>query len=81
MTDRTTRLIPEPIRAPWTVEQVEALNRYQVSGLMHPYTCEQWHGEPAERRNLVATTDGWVCRHCAYKQNWAHGFHMEEGAQ
>lgn len=23
-------------------------------------------------RALAATPDGWLCLHCAYKQNWAH---------
>jgi hypothetical protein len=26
-------------RAPFTSEQVESLNAYQVSGVMHPFTC------------------------------------------
>jgi hypothetical protein len=68
----TTHLVHEPIRAPWTAEQVDALNRRQADGALHPYTCEHWHGDPAERRNLVATTRGWICRYCDYTQTWAH---------
>jgi hypothetical protein len=76
-----TKLAPPRIRAPFTAEQIEVLNRHQQSGEMHPYTCDKWHGEPAERRNLVATADGWICRHCSYRQSWAHGCHFEQGAQ
>jgi hypothetical protein len=80
MTDHKTRLIADPLRAPWTAEQVETLNRYQASGLMHPYTCPNWHGEPVERRNLLATEAGWTCRHCDYKQDWAHDHHFKAEA-
>lgn len=78
MTDHTTYLLADPLRAPFTPEQVEILNRYQERGDLHPYTCPNWHGEPAVRRNLVATESGWICRHCAYTQNWAHGLHCEK---
>ena len=53
-----TRLAAERIRAPFTPEQVDALNLQQADPRRHPYTCEEWHGEPAARRNLVATTRG-----------------------
>lgn len=72
MSDYETRLADPPIRAPWTAEQIDALNAHQAQSQFHPYTCPNWHGDPAERRNLVATKDGWICRHCDYKQNWAH---------
>lgn len=73
MEDHRTRLAPNRIRAPFTPEQVDALNAHQADGRMHPYTCVQWHGEPADRRDLVATTRGWICRYCDYQQDWAHG--------
>lgn len=55
----------EKIRAPFSPEQVEQLNRYQVSGLFHPFTC--YNGHPA-----VAREDGWFCPlDIAYHQDWA----------
>ena len=59
------------IRAPWSDRQVAALNRWQEAGFVHPFTCHDVHDGD---RNLVATPDGWVCRHCNYKQDWAHHF-------
>lgn len=58
------------LRAPWTQDQVDALNAYQHLGAFHPYTCLQPHEGTA--RYLVATTEGWVCTQCPYTQNWAH---------
>lgn len=34
-------MTPPITQAPWTEEQVAALNRWQASGLMHPYTCQR----------------------------------------
>lgn len=68
-----TFLAPPSAKAPFTAEEVVALNAHQQDGRYHPYTCPNWHGEPAERRNLVATGAGWTCRHCDYTQDWAHG--------
>lgn len=62
---------PRPVlEAPWTPEQVQALNDYQNEGWMHPFSCPRGHG------NLVATVEGWICRPpaCDYTQNWAHPF-------
>lgn len=63
------------LNAPWTLEQVEALNFYQRAGVFHPYTCgtKEKHAPGAEE-NLLATPSGWVCPSCNYRQNWAHGF-------
>jgi hypothetical protein len=64
------------IRAPFTPEQIEALNAWQRNGQVHPYTCgnaqcraEHHHVDGSV---LVATTTGWVCEHCGYTQEWAH---------
>lgn len=56
--------------APWTDEQVAALNRWQRRGDVHPFTCD--NGSHV----LVATNQGWICpKHgCDYRQNWAHVF-------
>jgi hypothetical protein len=72
---------PEPavdsggrIYAPWTAEQVEALNRWQASGVWHPFTCPDGHGP------LMATPTGWTCM-CAYTQGWAHAFMAQPAAE
>jgi hypothetical protein len=74
------------IFAPWTKEQVEALNLFQMADYFHPFTCPNDHsgGEsqdtPLDNR-LIATRQGWVCRHwaagCTYTQTWAHDFMLE----
>ena len=60
----------DTIHAPFTPEQVAALNEYQEGGYMHPFTC----GTDKCRETLVATEAGWVCPACDYTQNWAHSF-------
>ncbi len=57
------------VRAPWTSEQVDALNRWQRLGYVHEFTCNNDH--PGDR-TLFATLNGWVCAHCDYRQDWAH---------
>lgn len=44
------------IMAPWTDEQVEALNRFQTAGFVHEFTCPHDHGE--QTRVLVAHREG-----------------------
>jgi hypothetical protein len=63
----------DPIHAPWTPEQVAALNAFQHHGGMHPFTCPADH--PGERI-LTAHPDGWHCpdSRCRYWQDWAHAF-------
>ena len=60
------------VKAPWTAEQVDALNRHQRAGFMHPFTCPGHEG--GGDRDLIATRRGWICCHCAYTQEWAHEF-------
>lgn len=78
------------IRAPFTPEQVRALNRWQQDARVHPFTCGLNRADDAHRAYaaehsqhdwgiLVATRDGWVCPVCGYRQYWAHGF-MAKGA-
>lgn len=59
------------IKAPFSVEQVDALNRFQHDGRFHEFTCGNEH---AGNKALVATRAGWICCHCDYKQDWAHDF-------
>jgi len=63
------------IQAPWTPEQVDALNHYQNEGWMHPFTCPNGHG------NLLAIKSGCVCYECDYTQHWAHDFMFTENPQ
>lgn len=58
------------VRAPWSSDQVDALNRFQRRGDVHEFTCPEDHG--GADRTLVATKTGWICPHCAYVQDWAH---------
>jgi hypothetical protein len=58
---------PTNLPAPWTPEQVAALNLFQTESGMHPFTC------PGGRL-LTATPDGWQCSHCPYTQQWAIPF-------
>jgi hypothetical protein len=63
-------------KAPWTAEQVDALNRWQRAGWVHPFTCTGHEG--GGDRDLVATRRGWICCHCDYTQDWAHAFMCDE---
>lgn len=64
----------ERIEAPFTDEQVDALNRWQETWSVHPFTCASDHeGE----RVLVAHREGWRCPTCGNAQNWAHSMMLE----
>lgn len=72
------------VKAPFTPEQVAAMNRYQQAGDMHPFTCGNNRSDAAHQAyqerhggdlgQLVATVTGWMCPVCGYTQDWAHGF-------
>ena len=83
----------EKIKAPFTKEQVEALNNFQKDGRFHPFTC----GSPEDiaeclvAKNdveilaiglnegiLIASEDGWICPCGQYKQDWAYKFMAEK---
>jgi hypothetical protein len=59
------------IVAPWTQDEITALNRWQNLGYVHPFTCPTNH---LAARILEARKDGWHCPSCDYTQNWAHDF-------
>lgn len=70
----------ESIYAPFTPEQVDALNQFQVGASLalmgHPFTCANRsdgnHGsEGGDKGLLIATESGWVCPHCGYTQESA----------
>ena len=65
----------------FTPEEVHSLNEYQAVGVMHPFTCGGGHRteHPDGEGILVATTAGWVCPYCDYRQDWAHDW-MKDGA-
>jgi hypothetical protein len=65
------------VSAPWTPGQVDSLNGYQVSGLMHPYTCPGRLVGHREGSVLTATVAGWVCPDCGYRQDWAHRWSVD----
>jgi len=68
------------IRPPWTAEQVLALNRWQASNDVHPFTCGNKNADVEHKNDgvLVATEHGWVCQDCGYTQDWAHVFMLNE---
>lgn len=66
----------ELLYAPWTPEQVDALNEFQRLRVMHPFTCG-WRSEHPEHEGVLeAREGGWSCpaEGCQYTQNWAHPF-------
>jgi hypothetical protein len=56
------------IHAPWSAEDVAALNRRQAEGF-YRITCVN-----SEHGNLIAYPDGWHCEQCNHRQNWAPRF-------
>lgn len=66
--------------APWSGEEVDSLNGFQRSGAMHPLTCpSRGDGQHVARPEvdlgtLTATSVGWICPDCDYRQNRAHEF-------
>lgn len=71
MTDVTTQnpaRDPAKTYAPWSGEEVQALNRFQDSGIWHPFTSNRG-------AQLIATTEGWVeAAGGPVVQTWAHVF-------
>jgi len=72
--------VTDLIHAPWTSEQVAALEQFQTASAMHPFTCGAERHTLAPR--LVPSHSGWYCpdRDCDYRQDWAHAFMVECGA-
>ena len=69
-----TKYQPDIIRAPWTPEQVAALEHHQASCMAHPYTCNNY----GCRKDLIPTTNGWVCE-CGETQDWFYPFTIAPG--
>jgi hypothetical protein len=71
------------IKAPWTPEQVVALQLFQDSGIFHPFTCGDRDDHPdmnGDKGILVPTVRGWICQFCDYTQDWAHDMMMDREA-
>lgn len=62
------------IWAPWSEEQVQALNRFQQLGIMHPFTCGKRDNHREDDGILIASEAGWHCPawNCDYIQTWAY---------
>lgn len=75
-TERAAKYAYKAVKAPWIAEQVDALNAFQQSGLLHQFTCPGHEG--GGDRTLVATRRGWICPHCDYAQDWAHDFMFQK---
>lgn len=61
------------IKAPWSLQEIENLNRFQNSNRFHPYTCGSDNRMDKNHSNggiLIATTEGWICSGCTYTQDW-----------
>ena len=69
---------PDVISAPWSVEQVDAINAYQRRGAFHELTCGHDH---VGDRTLFATRNGLVCPHCAYTQAWVPNVVITTGGE
>jgi len=68
------------IKAPFTPEEVEQLNKWQQAGYVHPFTCPKEHLSDANE--LIATPEGWKCPDpkCGYTQHWAHNYMADPAA-
>ena len=66
--------------APFSDAQVESINGFQRSGVMHPFTCPVDDPVHSVDSHLVATPAGMHCPAdgCEYRQDWVHEF-MADG--
>jgi hypothetical protein len=63
------------INAPFTGEQVQSMNGFQTRSLMHPMTCRVDDCRSVNGSGpMTATTLGWMCRSCDYRQDWTFIF-------
>jgi hypothetical protein len=64
----------EILKAPWTDEQVDALDARQQRDDLHPYTC------PRCSHSLEPFNNGWQCaERCGYTQDWCHAADADIG--
>ncbi len=65
----------EKITAPFSEDQVNALNHYQEHTNFHPFTCWGVGCKKLYQNNggkLMATPEGWICPCAEFKQDWAY---------
>lgn len=55
--------LPESDHAPFSDDQVSAMNRYQSDERFHPYTC-------CDHQIMSMTSGGLKCPKCGIVQNW-----------
>ena len=70
----------DKIFAPFSADEVERINEFQLSGRWHPFTCGNDHSrDEDDSPSLVAMSDGWHCpvAGCDWKQDWAWAFMVE----
>jgi hypothetical protein len=70
----------ELIIAPFSANQVEAINKYQDNDFVHPLTCGNNRTDENHTDGegiLKATKDGLICPFCDYKQNNVPGLVIE----
>lgn len=64
----------EPYTIPWTDAEVEALARFQTSGIAHPLTCNgglPWQEHVHDHEVLLKpTSGGLICPECGRVQTW-----------
>jgi len=59
------------VYAPFTKEQVEALQKWQSDKTKHPFTCECGN-------KLSPHVNGWFCPVCFMVQSWCYEFMLKE---
>jgi len=67
------RLKSEWVHPPWDADMVSKLNGFQQNPFAHPFTCGNRDSavHNGQESLLVATSNGWICPHCDYTQDWA----------
>jgi hypothetical protein len=66
----------DKVYAPWAACQVDSLNGFQRAACGQPFVCPNRHPDSGQYSNhlLTATSDGWRCRTCDYRLDWAWHF-------
>lgn len=58
------------VYAPFDSLQIASINNYQMAGFVHPFTCANRDVGHDLDSVLEARTEGMVCAHCSYVQDW-----------
>lgn len=76
MTNKSDKIV-----APFSQEQVEAINYWQ-NGPGHSFTCCSYNDCERDKQpkhgQLIATIDGMICPCGDWKQNWVHDCMIED---